>query len=392
MTFLASLDPKDRKLLVICLSAVVVLAGIIAFFARNQNNNDNPLPSSYLTGRHGAHAAYDLLQQSGYSVQRWEEPLGDLATQTDEQTVVILAEPILSTPADLKAVQQIVDRGGRVLLTGYSGGQLAPGGDVQPPMQFQAACELTPQGLDPLAASGSVRMVPEASWGASQPRDRVQYNCTGSPAVVEYDEGKGHVIWWAASTPLENGSIARAANMNLFLNALGVRDGHQFYWDESLHGDVRSEWFYARGPALYLLWSGLAGIGILIVFSFSRRRGPVRDLPLPVRATPVEFLEALGSLYAEAGAAATAVDLAYDRFRRRVGDLCGLKGARMSAEDLANALRRRFPLVGKDLEKDLADCEEAVRDDSLAPRRALALVQALSRHGEQLDAAVRAGR
>ena len=136
----------------------------------------------------------------------------------------------------------------------------------------------------------------------------------------------------------------------------------------------------------------MAGIGILIVFSFSRRRGPVRDLPLPVRATPVEFLEALGSLYAEAGAAATAVDLAYDRFRRRVGDLCGLKGARMSAEDLANALRRRFPLVGKDLEKDLADCEEAVRDDSLAPRRALALVQALSRHGEQLDAAVRAGR
>ncbi len=69
MTFLASLDPKDRKLLVICISAVVVLAGTIAFFARNQNNDDNPIPSSYLTGRHGAHAAYDLLQQSGYSVQ-----------------------------------------------------------------------------------------------------------------------------------------------------------------------------------------------------------------------------------------------------------------------------------------------------------------------------------
>jgi hypothetical protein len=392
MTFLASLDSKDRKLLVICLSAVVVLAGTIAFFARNQNNDDNPLPSSYLTGRHGAHAAYDLLQQSGYSVQRWEQPLGDLAAQANEQTVVILAQPILSAPADLKAVQQIVDRGGRLLLTGYSGGQLAPGGDVQPPMQFQAACELTPQGLDPLADSGAVWMVPEAGWGTTRPRDRVQYNCTGNPAVVEYNEGKGHVIWWAASTPLENGSIARAGNLNLFLNALGARDGQQFYWDESLHGDVRSEWFYARGPALYLLWSGLAGIALLIVFSFSRRRGPMRDLPPPVRATPVEFLEALGSLYAEAGAAATAVDLAYERFRRRVGDLCGLKGARMTAEDLAVALRRRFPHAGKDLEKDLEDCEEAVRDDQLAPKRALALVQALSRHGEQLDAAVRAGK
>ena len=116
----------------------------------------------------------------------------------------------------------------------------------------------------------------------------------------------------------------------------------------------------------------------------------MRDLPLPVRATPVEFLEALGSLYAEAGAAATAVDLAYERFRRRVGDLCGLKGARMSAEDLAVALRRRFPQAGKDLEKDLVDCEEAIRDDQLAPKRALALVQALSRHGQELDAVVRA--
>ena len=94
---------------------------------------------------------------------------------------------------------------------------------------------------------------------------------------------------------------------------------------------------------LTLCGPALVGIGLLIIFSFSRRRGPVRDLPAPVRATPVEFLEALGSLYAEAGASATAVELAYERFRRRMGDLCGLKGAKMSAEELASALRRRFP-------------------------------------------------
>jgi hypothetical protein len=390
MTFLASLDPKDRKLLVICLSTVAILAGIMAFFARNENNNDNPLPSSYLTGRHGARAAYDLLQQSGYNIQRWEEPLSGLAANADERTVVIFAEPILTAPADIKAVREIVDRGGRVLLTGITGGELAPDSDLLPPTQFQSACELTPQGLDPTAASGNVWMVPEARWGTRRPRDRVQYNCTGNPSVVEYNEGKGHVVWWAGSTPLENGSISRAGNLNLFLNTLGARDGHQFYWDESLHGDVNTAWFFARGPALYLLWGGLAGIGLLIVFSFSRRRGPLRDLPLPVRATPVEFLEALGSLYAEAGASSTAVELAYERFRRKVGDLYGLKGARMSAEDLGVALRRRFPQAGKDLEKNLADCEEAMRNDKLLPKRALVLVQALSRYSEEFEAAVRA--
>ena len=118
----------------------------------------------------------------------------------------------------------------------------------------------------------------------------------------------------------------------------------------------------------------------------------MRDLPAPVRATPVEFLEALGSLYAEAGASATAVELAYERFRRRMGDLCGLKGAQMSAEELGSALRRRFPQAAPELEKDLADCEEAVTNDKLAPKQALALVQALSRHGEALLAAARAGR
>jgi hypothetical protein len=392
MKLFASLDAKDRKLLIGCLVAVVLLAFVTAFFSRNENRDDNTLPSTYLTGKHGARAAYELLRASGYSVERWEQPLSDLAERADAQTVVIFAEPDVDTVEDLKAVRDIVARGGRVLVTGWFGGHLAPDGDVQPSMQAQSACKLTPQGLDALAGSGEVWMVPGASWGLDRPRDRVQYNCASAPAVVEYGEGKGEVIWWASSTPLENGSIGRADNLNLFLNSLGAREGHHFYWDESLHGETRTEWFYARGPALTLLWAGLAGIGLLVIFSFSRRRGPVRDLPAPVRATPVEFLEALGSLYAEAGASATAVELAYERFRRKVGELCGLKGAKMSAEELGGLLRRRFPQAAAELEKDLADCEEAMTSDKLKAKRALALVQALSRHSEALDAAVRASR
>jgi hypothetical protein len=265
MKIFASLDAKDRKLLIGCLAVVVVLAVLTAFFARNQNSDNNPLPSSYLTGRHGARAAYEMLQASGYQVQRWEQPLSDLAARADMQTVVIFAEPILITPEDEKAVREIVEHGGRVLLTGWSGGRLAPEGNLQPPSQFQSACKLTPQGLDPLADSGEVWMVPEGGWGFDRPRDRVQYNCTGAPAVVEYNEGKGYVIWWAGSTPLENGSIQRGGDMNLLLNALGAHDGHNFYWDESLHGESHSEWFYARGPAMTLLLAGLAGIGALII-------------------------------------------------------------------------------------------------------------------------------
>ncbi len=70
-------------------------------------------------------------EASGYQVQRWEQPLSDLAARADAQTVVIFAEPILSTAEDVKAVREIVERGGRVLLTGWSGGRLAPEGDAE---------------------------------------------------------------------------------------------------------------------------------------------------------------------------------------------------------------------------------------------------------------------
>ena len=393
MKLLPSLDAKDRRLLIGCMTAVIVLAFVTAFLSRNENDDNNTVPSSYLTGKHGARAAYELLKASGYNVRRWEQPLSDLADRADTQTVVIFAEPDQSdvAPEDLKAVRDIVTKGGRVVVTGWSGGMIAPDGSAQPPSQFQVACELTPQGFDPLADSGEVWMVPEASWGFDHPFDRVEYNCSGKPAVVEYSENRGEVIWWASSTPLENSTISRAENLSLFLNSLGPREGHDFYWDESLHGETRTEWFYASGPAIWLLRCALVGIGLLILFSFSRRRGPVRDLPAPVRATPVEFLEALGSLYAEARASATAVDLAYERFRRRMGDLCGLKGAKMSAEELAAALRRRFPKAAPELEKDLADCEAAATNDKLTPKNALVLVQVLNRHSELLTAAALAG-
>jgi hypothetical protein len=392
MKLFAQLDAKDRKLLLACLGGVVLVAVVTALFARNQNRDDNPVPSSYLTGRHGARAAYDLLKENGYAVERWEQPLGELENQANAGTVVILAEPFLSSVDDFKAVDAIVAHGGRVLVTGMAGGALAPDEAVGPPMQFgTAACKLEPEGLDGLAGSGEVWMTPAASWNLKSPRYRVEYSCAGWPAVVEYNVGAGHVVWWASSTPLENGSIERGENLNFFLNSLGPREGRHFYWDESLHGDVRSEWYYARGTALNMLIWGLCALVLLVVFSFSRRSGPLRAVPAALRTTPLEFVEALGALYAKAGASATAVSLAYDRFRGRIGGLSGLRGLQMSAEELGAALRRRFPQANAELEADLKAGEEGARDDNLTAKEALKVVQALKGQMEALEEAARTG-
>lgn len=393
MSFSSSLDAKDRRLLAWCLGVAVALAVVLGFLVPNGNANDNPLPSTYLAGQHGARAAYETLLRANYPIERWERPLGELASTAGPETVVIFAEPFTRERDDIKAVRQIVERGGRVLTTGYWGGVILPGGLPDTPKEFSfAACRLEPEGFDSIAGSGEVWMVPEATWQVGNPTHRIQYSCAGQPAVVEYDFGKGHVVWWASATPLENGSLARAEDLNLLLNSLGPREGHTFYWDESLHGVVRSEWSYAAGPARNLLWIGLGVLGLLIVFSFSRRKGPIRDLPQPVRAAPTEFLDALGSLYRSAGASSTAVAVALERFRRHSLRLCGLRSVPMGAIELAAVIRRRFPQAPDRLETDLAACEDASWGDSIEPRAALKLIQALHALEQWLDAEAKPGR
>jgi hypothetical protein len=390
--FLSSLDAQDRRLLLWCLGIGLTLAAVLGLLVPNANSNSNPLPSSYLSGQHGARAAYETLLRSSYPIERWERPLGELAATAGPETVVIFAEPLTREPANLKAVRQILERGGRVLSTGFWGAFILPGESSDTPEEFTfSACKLEPEGLDPLAGSGEVWMVPEATWHVGNPAHRVDYSCAGQPAVVEYDWGNGHAIWWASSTPLENGSLARAHDLDLLLNSLGPREGHHFYWDESLHGEIRSTWNYASGPAWSMLWIGLAVLGLLVVFSFSRRSGPVRDMPATVRATPIEFLDALGSLYRNAGAASTAVAIALERFRRHTLRLCGLRGQQVGAAELAAALRRRFPQTDGTLEVDLAACEEAAWGETVSPREALKLIQKLYGHEEKLRAAAKPG-
>ena len=392
MKFLASLDSKDRKLLMWCVGIALGLAVLAAVFIPSGNSNDNPLPSTYLSGRHGARAAYEMLLRSGYPIERWERPLEELAAQAGPDTVVIFAEPLSREISDIRSIRQIVERGGRVLSTGLLGGLLLPAGSSAPSEQLDfAECQLEPQGLDPLAGSGEAWMEPTASWSLGNPAYRVQYSCAGQPAVVEYDWKKGHIVWWASSTPLENASITRAHNLDLFLNSLGPKAGHKFYWDESLHGEMRTSWSYAGGPSKTLLLAGLPVIGLFVVFSFSRRSGPLRDLPARPRATPVEFLQALGSLYRKAGAASAAVAVAWERFRRYSLRLCGVKVQKLGAAELAQVIRSRFPGMDASLEPDLIACEEAAWGESVSPRQALKLVQALSAHRERLAALARPG-
>ncbi len=85
------IDPRDRKLLLGATVVFVLLIAGAAIFGGDAGQKQEA-PTSYSTASGGAKAAYLLLAQSGYNVQRWEKPLTDLPKTAG--TTLILADPM----------------------------------------------------------------------------------------------------------------------------------------------------------------------------------------------------------------------------------------------------------------------------------------------------------
>jgi hypothetical protein len=374
------LDRKDRWMFVATLAMVAIVLVMLGF-ASSPSGSDNPMPSTYSITQHGAQAAFTLLQDSGYVVQRWEEPLAELADHAGPDTVLITAEPFSFDPSDRDAIAEILKKGGRVIATGFQGGALLPGTELTVAKNVSfAACEAQPDGLGPLAGPGPIWIVPLAAWKESQAEIQTAYTCAGQPVVVSYPVGSGTAVWWASSTPLENASISRGEDLELLLRSVGSAKGHRVFWDESLHAVRHTQWDFVHGPVWKLFLFGSIGVGLLAVLSLSRRSGPLRSLPQEPRTTPVEFIEALGALYRSIGVSNAALQVAWERFRSHAVKLCGQQNTQLSAGELIEMLEHRFGTAIQAMKEDLLEVETACEDDQLKPAEALKLIQLLRGH------------
>ncbi len=385
-----SLERRDRILLLVCLGLVVLMAGVVAVVGP-QEDDDNTVPSSFSSGSHGAEAAYLALERSGYRIERWERPLTELAAESDSHTVVVFAEPGLQYAGRARVpIAKILARGGRVLATGLAGAWLLPSNEVaEGALAMPSACDAQPEGFSSLADSGVVHMLPSVSWKMVLPEQRAQYTCGGNAVVVSYAAGRGRVVWWADSLPLENAAVARDGDLALLLHSLGPSTDTRIVWDESLHGDEPGLWSYARGTPVHLLWAQLTLVGVLLVLSFSRRSGPLLPDPVVARDAPLEFVYSLGALYDKAGATNTAVRIAYDRFRLLLGRPIG-GGAADNPEEMVSMVNARLGRAAPGLQKKIEICDGMARGlEPAAPRQALSLVQSLWTYEEEMKQGVR---
>ena len=120
-----------------------------------------------------------------------------------------------------------------------------------------------------------------------------------------------------------------------------------------------------------------------MLFTYSRRSGPMHPLRQRSRLSPLEFVETLGGLYKRARASGFALEVNYGRFRGLVTRKLGLRRD-ATPEALADAVRERFGYSDTKMLETLKRCETAVNEHNLPDREALALTQALHAHARAL--------
>jgi len=389
----ASIDPGDRKLLLIGGAVLLVLTAGLAFVGIDPQEQGTSIPSTYSSGSGGARAAYLLLQNLHYRVSRWERSPAELPSDPDG-VVLILADP-LETPSreEREALHDFVEEGGQVLFTGariksfFAEAKVdANVGAEIPTLEWKTFSADFPSNY----TFGAPKIVLQVgtTWQGPVANQLPLYGETHSPVVVSWRVGGGRILWWAAATPLTNSGITREGNLNLFLNALNApmpvdRSATPIYWDEYFHGQRTSLWSYVQKTPVAWGMVQAGVLGLIVFFTFGRRSGPVMLPTVVSRLSPLEFVDTLGGLYERAGAEPAVVGFVYQQFRATLSRQLRLSASASDAE-LSEAVQGRLGWKEGGLKATMARALVASRAQKVAPEEALGLIRDLEGYEEQL--------
>ena len=380
------LSPTDRKLMWGFVALFLLLAVSTATLGPRREER-SAVPSSYSSESGGALAAYLLLVDLHYPVRRWEQP-PNLITDPASHSLLILAEPTEApTNHDQAALIKFVAEGGRVLFCGAQIDSFFPEAVAPARVHDPEWKEFAPALPSYLSRGASqVVMQPSAYWRDKNPALLRIYGDDKSPVVVSWRIGSGEVLWWAGATPLTNVGILRGGNLELFLNSMAGPSGApvNIYWDEYFHGARGSLWSYIAATPLPWGMLQIALLMVALMFTFSRRSGPVVQPAAVSRLSPLEFVQTMGGLYQRARAAPIAVAASYRLLRLELIRRLGFPVAGAD-RDLARAAGQRLGLPADELAGTLESAVRAADSTKFPARQALDLVRQLEDYVTRLD-------
>ncbi|MGZ4789393.1 MAG: DUF4350 domain-containing protein [Terriglobales bacterium] len=377
-----SLARGDRRLLYIALAIVAVMLVTLAFLTPREPDTEGS-PSSYSTKRRGAKAAYLLLAQSGYKIERWEKGPADLPVNPQNELLIVAGPTQYPDRDETNALRKFVAAGGTLLVAGVWSDGFAPDSHVTFGKYRIGWAECKPALPTKISRGGPISMDRSMVWDKLKSLETlVHYSYEDEPVVVSYMVGRGEVIWWASDLPLTNAGIRDKNNLNLLINSIG--EGKHILWDEYFQTAAAHEVVAFPPLVKWALLGQCVLFGMMLLFTYSRRSGPVIPLIPESRLSPLEFVDTLGNLYARTGAAQVPVEIAFQRFLQLAARRLGLYGT-VSAQQLAQAMLVRRLVAGPEFSARLQRCEEAISDPSLTEKEALVLVRFLNHAAETLE-------
>ena len=388
-----SLDPADRRILILFGSILLVVLAIGAFVFPSNSAKGPSFPTTRSSASEGAKAAYLLLTDLGYTVERWALPPTELP-QPASDTLLILAEPLLPASAEeISALGRFVNSGGRVLAIGQEAAKMVPQGGLLKVEANEAEWKIyRAVAPSPLTrGADEILVAPGTRWEMKRFGHLAVYAEGSQAAVVTYRVGQGRIIWWAAPTPLTNAGITLSGNLQLFLNSVGPVRGVRVLWDEYYHGERGTLRSYLQKTPVPLAFAQLGVLALALLLTFARRSGPVRPPQVAARLSPLEFVETLGDLYHRGHAGAAAASISVQHFRALLTRRLGLPAGAPIAQ-LHQAARDRLGWTEPGFYEALQAAERATRQSDISDEDALRVVQSLEHYAELLQIKRRANK
>jgi hypothetical protein len=375
--------PEDRKL-AIAFAVMLTIAVALAGYTIVSDNGTGALPSSYSAGNAGTKAAFLLLQETGYNVQRSTidpRKIADLSPQT----TLIMAEPIPTGEEDAEAIRRFVRRGGRVVTTGLGAAAFFKEIRVLPGIPHFEWKTYRPQEPSDLTKGiNEIAMAPQFYFSGYTAAE-TPFRDEDERPIARMAYGAGEVIWWSSTDPMSNAGIREKDNAQLLLNSVGDPVRGPVLWDEYFHqGGKTVVDSILNSPLRWgLVQAGL--LGLMVMFTFSRRFGPVRQSAGAPRLAPMEYVETLAALYKRAAASHIAVEIVYERFRAALQRRYSVS---READAAHVAITISEHVRGSDLMSvtdTVQQIEAAINDSMLPENRATALVKQMHDFSTRLN-------
>jgi hypothetical protein len=368
--------PSDLTIVAVAGVLMVVLAAI-SFLISPPDSSPRAGGSSYSAEPDGTKAAYLVLKELGFDLQRSFEPIAEQRLNPSKAVLILASPTEAPSTRDVRALRDFVDRGGIVVAFGPSAGLFLPGVAAERSDRRQRALRTFQPALPGPLTAGAPELSARARITPSLDDAYLPvYGSARDVGVITGRFGDGRVIWCLDDTPIQNSGIDRAANVNVVVNAVRIAGPRTVSWDEHYHGERRSLWSYLAGTPLP--W-GAMQLGIMALATLAgvmRRRGPQRSRLVEPRTSPLEFVETMGSLYERAGATREAIESARGRLRRRLAGAAGLSIA-STDEQLVTAAATRVGIEAGRTREALGTAAEMLRRGVPRSRDARPIVAAL---------------